>query len=49
VSELNGLAGLDVAPEVPDLLASRAALADAVRAIDGEVAASDAADPSVVD
>ncbi len=49
VSELDGLAGLDVAPEVPDLLASRAALADAIRAIDGEVAASDAVDPSVVD
>ena len=49
LAELAELAELDVAPEVPDLLASRAALADAIRAIDGDSAASDTADPSVVD
>ena len=48
-TELDALGTLNVAPEVPDLLASRAALADAIRSIDGDEAAADMADPSVVD
>lgn len=49
VAELDALAALDIAPEIPDLLNSRAALADAIRAIGGADDVVDVAAPAVVD
>ena len=49
VAELNGLAALNIAPEIPDLLASRAALADAIRAIDSGDNVMGVAAPAEVD
>ena len=46
VAELGALATLDIAPEIPDLLNSRAALADAIRAIDGVSEALDVVAPA---
>ena len=45
--ELDALAALTIAPELPDLLASRSALADAIRQLDGDVV-EQAAEPSAV-
>ena len=49
VAELDGLAALNIAPEIPDLLASRAALADAIRAIDSGDNVMGVAAPAEVD
>ena len=49
VAELDALAALDIAPEIPDLLNSRAALADAIRAIGGADDRVDVAAPAEVD
>ena len=49
VAELNGLAALNIAPEIPDLLDSRAALADAIRAIDSGDNVMGVAAPAEVD
>jgi uroporphyrinogen III methyltransferase / synthase len=49
VAELDGLATLDIAPEIPDLLDSRAALADAIRAIDSGDSVMGLAAPAEVD
>jgi uroporphyrin-3 C-methyltransferase len=49
VAELDALAALDIAPEIPDLLNSRAALADAIRAIGGADDVVDVAAPAEVD
>lgn len=49
VAELDGLAALNIAPEIPDLLDSRAALADAIRAIDSGDSVMGVAAPAEVD
>ncbi len=49
VAELDGLAALNIAPEIPDLLASRAALADAIIAIDSGDNVMGVAAPAEVD
>ena len=49
VAELDGLAALNIAPEIPDLLDSRAALADAIRAIDSGDNVMGVAAPAEVD
>jgi hypothetical protein len=49
VAELDALAALDIAPEIPDLLNSRAALADAIRAIGGADDVVDVAAPAELD
>ena len=49
VAELDGLAVLNIAPEIPDLLDSRAALADAIRAIDSGDNVMGVAAPAEVD
>lgn len=49
VAELDGLAALNIAPEIPDLLESRAALADAIRAIDSGDSVMGVAAPAEVD
>lgn len=49
VAELDALSELDIAPEIPDLLNSRAALADAIRAIASVDDALDVVAPAEVD